>query len=52
MREIHSEIYSKTEDLDLLLKIYVNELKDIGKYINEKLLDIQGIERPSTTPNV
>ena len=51
LREIHSELYSTSGDFDLLLKVYVNESEDIGKYINEKLLDIQGIERPPTTPN-
>jgi len=49
LREIHSELYSTSGDFDLLLKVYVNESEDIGKYINEKLLDIQGIERSLTT---
>ncbi|MAT88073.1 MAG: AsnC family transcriptional regulator [Aestuariivita sp.] len=49
LREIHSELYSTSGDFDLLLKVYVSESEDIGKYINEKLLDITGIERSLTT---
>ena len=48
-REIHSELYSTSGDFDLLLKLYIPEGRDIGKYINDKLLDIDGIERTLTT---
>ena len=40
LREMHSELYSTSGDFDLLLKIYVGDDHDIGKYINDKLLDI------------
>jgi DNA-binding Lrp family transcriptional regulator len=49
LREMHSELYSTSGDFDLLLKVYVSDDEDIGKYINEKLLDIKGIERSMTT---
>ena len=48
-REFHSELYSTSGDHDLLLKIYVPPQVDIGKYINEKLGDIEGVERTLTT---
>jgi DNA-binding Lrp family transcriptional regulator len=49
MREIHSELYSTSGDWDLLMKLYVPEDEDIGRYINSRLLDIDGIERSLTT---
>ena len=49
LREMHSELYSTSGDFDLLLKVYVGDDDDISKYINEKLLDIEGIERSLTT---
>lgn len=49
LREMHSELYSTSGNFDLLLKVYVGDDEDIGKYINEKLLDIEGIERSLTT---
>jgi DNA-binding Lrp family transcriptional regulator len=48
-REIHSELYSTSGEHDLLLKLYIPEGADIGHYINEHLLDIEGIERSLTT---
>ena len=49
LREMHSELYSTSGNFDLLLKVYVGDDEDIGKYINEKLLDIEGLERSLTT---
>ena len=49
MREIHSELYSVSGDYDLLMKLYVPEGEDIGKYINDNLLNVDGIERTYTT---
>lgn len=49
LREIHSELYSTSGEYDLLLKLYVPEGADIGKYINDNLLDLDGIERTLTT---
>ncbi|MGZ2258415.1 Lrp/AsnC ligand binding domain-containing protein [Roseobacter sp. A03A-229] len=49
LREIHSELYSTSGDYDLLMKLYIPAEADVGKYINENLLDIKGIERSLTT---
>ena len=49
LREIHSELYSTSGDFDLLLKLYIPKDQDIGKFINDNLLDIPGIERSLTT---
>ena len=49
LKEIHSELYSTSGDYDLILKLYLRRDEDIGKYINDNLLDIDGIERSLTT---
>ncbi|MDW3222392.1 MAG: Lrp/AsnC ligand binding domain-containing protein [Paracoccaceae bacterium] len=49
LREIHSELYSTSGDFDLLMKVYIPKEADVGKYINDRLLDIKGIERSLTT---
>lgn len=49
LREIHSELYSTSGDFDLLMKLYIPSDADVGKYINDQLLDIEGIERSLTT---
>jgi DNA-binding Lrp family transcriptional regulator len=49
LREIHSELYSTSGPFDLLLKLYIPDDQDTGKFINEHLLDIDGIERTETT---
>lgn len=49
LREIHSELYSTSGEYDLLLKLYIPEGADVGHFINENLLDIDGIERTLTT---
>lgn len=49
LREFHSELYSTSGDYDLLMKIYIPAEADIGKYINEKMGDIAGVERTLTT---
>lgn len=49
LRELHSELFSTSGEFDLMLKIYIPSDQDIGKYINDNLLDIQGIERSLTT---
>ena len=36
-------------DYDLLMKVYIPTTADVGKYINDRLLDIDGIERSLTT---
>lgn len=49
LRELHSELFSTSGEYDLMLKLYIPSDKDVGKFINDKLLDIQGIERSLTT---
>ncbi|MFZ2099109.1 MAG: Lrp/AsnC ligand binding domain-containing protein [Oricola sp.] len=48
-REIASELYSTSGDFDLMMKLYVPEGEDIGKFINDHILDIEGISRSLTT---
>lgn len=49
LREIHSELYSTSGAYDLLMKLYIPEGTDVGKFINDNLLSIEGIERSMTT---
>lgn len=49
LKEIHAELYSISGEYDLLLKLIIPEGEDIGRYINEQLLDVEGIERSVTT---
>lgn len=49
LKEIHSELYSTSGDFDLLLKLYIPEGEDTGRWINDHLLDVPGIERSLTT---
>jgi len=49
LREIHSELYSTSGEYDLLMKLYIPTNQDVGKYINDQLLDIANIERSLTT---
>jgi DNA-binding Lrp family transcriptional regulator len=48
-REVASELYSTSGDWDLLMKIYIDKDEDIGRFINERILDIPNIERSLTT---
>lgn len=49
LAEIHSELYSTSGEYDLLAKIYIPDGEDVGKYINDNLLQIKNIERTLTT---
>ena len=49
LRELHSELYSTSGDYDMILKMYIPTDEDVGKYINDNLLDIEHIERSLTT---
>ena len=49
LREIHSELYSTSGNYDLLMKLYIPPHEDVGKFINDHLLDIPDIERSLTT---
>ena len=48
-REFASELYSTSGDYDLMMKIYIPDGEDVGKFINDKLLTIPGISRSLTT---
>ena len=49
LKELHSELYSTSGEWDLLLKVYVPKGEDVGKFVNERLLDVVGLERSLTT---
>lgn len=49
LKEIHSELHSTSGDYDLLMKLYIPEGEDVGKFINSHMLDIPNIERTLTT---
>jgi DNA-binding Lrp family transcriptional regulator len=48
-REIVSEMYSTSGEYDLLLKLYIEDDVDIGKFIDEKVANVPGIFRTLTT---
>ena len=48
-KEIHSELYSTSGEHDLLMKLYIPDGEDVGKYLNDHLMDVEGIERTLTT---
>jgi DNA-binding Lrp family transcriptional regulator len=41
--EIASEIYSTAGGFDLLVKLYLDEAEDIGRFVAEKIQKIPGI---------
>lgn len=48
-REIASELYSTSGDYDLLLKVYIEDGVDVGKFINDNVANVPGIVRSLTT---
>jgi len=48
-REICSGLYSTSGEWDLMAMIYTPKDADVGKYLNENVHDIEGIERTLTT---
>jgi DNA-binding Lrp family transcriptional regulator len=48
-REVASELYSTSGDYDLLMKVYIEEGEDIGKFINDNIANVPGIVRSLTT---
>lgn len=46
--EIASEIYSIAGDHDLIVKFYVEDDTDIGRFVNEKVHHIPGIQDTKT----
>lgn len=49
LKELHSELYSTSGEWDLLIKLYIPEDQDVGKFINEMLVDVEAVERSLTT---
>ena len=49
LKEIHSQMYSTSGEFDLLVQIYVPENEDIGRFVNQQICDVAGIERTLTT---
>ncbi|WP_174020813.1 Lrp/AsnC ligand binding domain-containing protein [Agrobacterium fabrum] len=47
--ELVSELYSTSGEYDLILKIYLPQEEDIGKFINQHIVNIPGIVRSLTT---
>ncbi|MFK0385818.1 Lrp/AsnC ligand binding domain-containing protein [Agrobacterium sp. NPDC090273] len=47
--ELVSELYSTSGEYDLMLKIYLGPEEDIGKFINQNIVNIPGIVRSLTT---
>lgn len=47
--EMHSELYSTSGDWDLLMKVYIPEGEDVGRWLNDQLVTIEGLERSLTT---
>ncbi len=48
-REIVSQLYSTSGEWDLLAQIYPPKDVDVGKWVNDNVLDIAGIDRSLTT---
>lgn len=48
LAEFASEIYSTSGDMDLLIKVYVEDGADIGHFVNERLHPIAGIQDTRT----
>ena len=49
LKEIHSELYSTSGEHDLLMKLYIPDGEDVGKYLSDNLMGVDGIERTLTT---
>ena len=47
--EIGISLFSTSGEFDLFLQMRVPDNQDVGKYINDNLLNIDGIERTVTT---
>ena len=47
--ELTSEIYSTSGDWDLLVKIYLEDGQDIGRFVNTHVHAVDGVDRTLTT---
>jgi DNA-binding Lrp family transcriptional regulator len=48
-REFASELYSTSGEYDLIMKVYIPEGEDIGRFVAEHIRDIPHIDRSLTT---
>ena len=48
-RVIHSKLYSTSGEHDLLVKLYVPGDDDVGRFVNDNLASVEGIDRTLTT---
>ncbi len=48
-RELASELFSTSGDWDLIMKVYIPDDEDVGRFVNERLRDIPHVERSLTT---
>ena len=48
-REIISQLFSTSGEWDLLAQVYPPAEVDVGKWVNDNILDVAGIERSLTT---
>lgn len=46
--ELASEIYSTAGHFDLLVKLYLDDAEDVGKFVNDKIHAIDGITDTET----
>lgn len=49
LKEVHSEMYSTSGEYDLLVKLYIPADTDVGRYINDTISPVEGVERTLTT---
>ena len=49
LKEVHSEMYSTSGDFDLLVKLYLTDDQDVGRFVNDTISSVEGVERTLTT---
>ncbi|WP_424926480.1 Lrp/AsnC family transcriptional regulator [Amaricoccus tamworthensis] len=47
--EFASELFSTSGEYDLIMKVYIPDGEDVGRYINGKIVNIPHIDRSLTT---
>ncbi|PJN94725.1 AsnC family transcriptional regulator [Amaricoccus sp. HAR-UPW-R2A-40] len=47
--EFASELYSTSGEWDLLMKVYVPEGEDVGRFVADRLRDLPDVDRSLTT---
>ncbi|MDJ0822610.1 MAG: Lrp/AsnC ligand binding domain-containing protein [Paracoccaceae bacterium] len=49
LKEVHSEMYSTSGDFDLLVKLYLTDDQEVGRFVNDTISSVEGVERTLTT---